>query len=79
LLHRWHHDAVEQRTLRDWRPVRFVGRVGGAQYLIGRDAALLARKLVAAERPSCALEDTVPRHRLEHWLEMPFWQGEAHC
>jgi hypothetical protein len=32
----------------DRRSVRFVGRVGGAQYLVGRDVAWLARKLVAA-------------------------------
>jgi hypothetical protein len=64
LLHRRHHDAVEQRRPRGRRSVRFVGRAGSAQYLIGRDAALRARKLVAAERPSSALEDTVPRHRL---------------
>jgi hypothetical protein len=53
--------------------------VPAARNISSAVVALLARKLVAAARPSSALQDTVPRHGLQHRLKMPFWQSEAHC
>src|SRR6266699_124452 len=40
-------------------------------------AALLARQLVAAARPSCTFENAVPHQRLQHRLEMPRRQAMA--
>jgi hypothetical protein len=68
--HRQHH-ALEQRSTADWRAVQLDGRAGGAQYIIGRDTARLACKLVAATRSARSFENAVTHQRLQHRLEMP--------
>ena len=61
----------------DRHPVEFVGGAGGAQDIVGGDAALLAGELVAAARPADALEDAVAHQRLQDRLQMPWRQAVA--
>ena len=72
-----HHHLAKQRGVGEWRSVDLLGCAGCAQNIVGGDAALLARQLVAAARPSCTLENAVPHQRLQHRLEMPRRQAMA--
>src|SRR5262245_43726880 len=77
LPQRRHHHLVEQHGAGERRAVHVVGRAGGTQNIVRRDAALLARELVAAARPARALEDAVAHQCLQHRLEMPRRQAMA--
>ena len=59
--------------------VDLVGGAGRAQNIVGGDAALLARELIAAMRAADALENAVAHQRLQHRLEMPRRQAVAIC
>ena len=67
---RRHHHFVEQQGFCERYTVDLVDRTGGAQDVVGRDAALLAGEFVAAARSPDAFEYPVPHERLQDRLQM---------
>src|SRR5262249_54289992 len=77
LPQRWHYHPVEQSGVGVRRAIDFLRRSGCAHNIVGGNAALLARQLVAAARPTRAFENTVTDQRLQQRLEMPWRQPMA--
>ena len=76
LADRRHHHVVQQGGA-GGRIAGVLDGAGGAQDVVGGDAAPLARELVAAARPADALEDADPDQGLQHRLQMTGGQGMA--
>src|SRR5215831_6150174 len=77
LPERGHHDFAQQGGAGEWRSVRLLGRAGCAHNLVGGDASLLARKLIAPARTSRSPENAVAHQRLEHRLKVSWGQTMA--
>ena len=77
LSQRGHYDFAEQGGVGNGLSIHLFGRPGCAHDIVGGDAALLARKLVTAARPSRSLKNAVAHQCLQHRLEMPRRQAMA--
>jgi hypothetical protein len=76
--HRPNHVIDEGRTRRQ-RIIGVLGRNGGAQDVIGRDAAALSAEFVTAMLPTDTFKDAVTDQRLQDRLEVPGRQPITGC
>jgi len=69
----------QQRRAVDRHIVGFFDSAGRPQNVVGGDAALLARELIAAARPADAFEDAMPHQGLKDRLKMARRQAMTMC